>query len=114
MVLRMKNFNILGIHWKIRLLGVCSQKANIEGWDRLKGGFGQFLKLRGAIGNKERGEDFEGGGRYAMHTILYVNVYFLNIFFLFFINRNLLFSFPFLFCDEISNIRNRILTIQKP
>ena len=32
-----------------------------------------------------------------MHTKLYINVYFLNILFLFFINRNLLFSFPFLF-----------------
>ena len=49
-----------------------------------------------------------------MHTMFYVDVYFINISFLVFINRNLLFSFPFLFCDEISNIRNRILTIQKP
>ena len=32
MVLRMKNFNILGIHWKIWLLGGGgSQKNNIEG-----------------------------------------------------------------------------------
>ena len=30
MVLRMKNFNILGVHWKIQLLGVGSQKINIE------------------------------------------------------------------------------------
>ena len=32
MVLRMKNFNILGVHWKIRLLGVGgSRKTNVEG-----------------------------------------------------------------------------------
>ena len=49
-----------------------------------------------------------------MHTMLYVYVYFLNIFFLVFINKNVFFSFSFLFCDEIINIRNRILTNQKP
>ena len=37
MGLRMKNFNILGVHWKIRLLGGISQKTNI----------GQFAGLRG-------------------------------------------------------------------
>ena len=31
MVLRMENFNVLGIHWKIQLLGWCSGKTNIEG-----------------------------------------------------------------------------------
>ena len=31
MVLRMKNFNILGVHWKMQLLGVGSWKTNIEG-----------------------------------------------------------------------------------
>ena len=32
MVLRMKNFDILGVHWKIRLLGgKGSRKTNIEG-----------------------------------------------------------------------------------
>ena len=30
MVLRMKNFNIFGVHWKIQLLGVGSWKTNIE------------------------------------------------------------------------------------
>ena len=49
-----------------------------------------------------------------MHTMLYVYVYFLNNFFLFFINKNVFFSFSFLFCDEISNNRNRMLTNQKP
>ena len=38
MVLRMKNFNIFGIHWKIRLLGgKGSQKTNIEGRIAKKG-----------------------------------------------------------------------------
>ena len=34
-MLRMKNFNILGVHWKIRLLreGGGSQKTNTEGGD---------------------------------------------------------------------------------
>ena len=49
-----------------------------------------------------------------MRTIHYVYVYFRNIFFLFFISKKLFFSFPFLNCDEISNIHNRILTIEKP
>ena len=32
MILRMKNFNDLGVHWKIRLLGGGgSQKTDIEG-----------------------------------------------------------------------------------
>ena len=31
MGLRMKNFNILGVHWKIWLLGRSSQKTDIEG-----------------------------------------------------------------------------------
>ena len=93
--------------------GECQQNNNIEGWGRLKRGFGQFVELRGGIGNKEWRGDFEGGGWYAMHTMLFFNVYFLNIFFSFFINRNLLFSFPFLFSDEISNIRNRIWPLKK-
>ena len=45
-----------------------------------------------------------------MHTMLYVYVYFLNNFFLFFINKNVFFSFSFLFYYEISNNRKRILT----
>ena len=49
-----------------------------------------------------------------MDTMLYVYVYFLNNFFLFFINKNVFFYFSFLFCDEISNNRKRILTNQKP
>ena len=43
MVMRMKNFNILGVHWKIQLLGRGSQKTSIEGGIASKGGgLGQF------------------------------------------------------------------------
>ena len=38
MRLRMKNFDILGIHWKIQLLGESSWKTNIEGGLPKKGG----------------------------------------------------------------------------
>ena len=49
-----------------------------------------------------------------MHTMLYVYGYFLNNFLLFYINKNVFFSFSYFFCDEISNNRKRILTNQKP
>ena len=68
----------------------------------------RFRRVRGLL-KKEWGGDYEG-----KHTVLYVYVYFLNNFFLFFINKNMFFSFSFLFCDEISNNRKRILTNQKP
>ena len=35
----MKNFDILRVHWKIRLLGGSSRKTNIEGGLLRKGGF---------------------------------------------------------------------------
>ena len=53
MVLRIKNCNILGVHWKIQLFGDSSQKINIESGDSLKkGGLGQFVNLRGALAKK--------------------------------------------------------------
>ena len=48
MSLRIKNFVIIGVHWKIRFLGGLeggSEKTNI-------GGIGQFADLRGG-GDKE-------------------------------------------------------------
>ena len=39
----MKNFNILGLHEKIRVLGGGSRKAN-----KKKAGLGQFADLRGS------------------------------------------------------------------
>ena len=41
-------------------------------------------------------------------------IYFLDIFLLFFIKKNVFLSLSFLFFDEVSNFRNRILTSQKP
>ena len=65
----------------------------------------------GGLARKREGDVFEGWGLY---TMLYVYVYFLNIFYLLFINKSVFFSLSFPFCDEISNIHNRILTNQKP
>ena len=50
MGLRMKNFNILGVHRKIRILRGEFMKIDIEGR-----GLGQFADLRGGLGKKEGG-----------------------------------------------------------
>ena len=52
MLKRIKNFNILGIHWKIRFLRGCSQKNNIEGGlTKMRVGLLQFVDLRwGGVG----------------------------------------------------------------
>ena len=63
MVLRLKNFNILGVHWKIQLFWGGHKKTTIEGGGLPKKGrgLGQFVNLRGAW--QERGGGvFEGGG----------------------------------------------------
>ena len=50
MVLRMKNFTILGFPWKIRILGGRFTKNQYRGGDWLKsGGFGHFVDLRGTL-----------------------------------------------------------------
>ena len=56
-MLRMKKFNILGVQWKIRLLGKGgSRKTNTEGGDFLKRrGLGEFSVLRGDLARKRRG-----------------------------------------------------------
>ena len=47
MVLRMKNVNILGVHWKSDFLGGGGVwETNIEGEIALKGGLDQFADLR--------------------------------------------------------------------
>ena len=65
MGLRMKNFDIFGVPWKIWLLGGWgSQKTYIEGGFPKKGGgggLGQFADLRGGLGKKDRGSVYEGG-----------------------------------------------------
>ena len=42
----MKNFNIVGVHWKIRILEGVYEKPIYRG-NCLKRGFGQFADLRG-------------------------------------------------------------------
>ena len=77
MVLRMKNFNIFGVHWKIRLLRVVvgrgggggSRKTNIEGGLPKKGErLGQFPDLSGGLARK-RGWWFWGGVDTPLHTM---------------------------------------------
>ena len=68
MGLRMKIYNIFGVHWKTQLLGRVQVKQIYRG-DCLKkgrgvGGFGLFADLRGSRGGacQERGGGvFEGG-----------------------------------------------------
>ena len=62
MVLRMKNFNIFGVHWKIWLLGGGLRKTDIEGGGLPKnGGLGQFADLRGGAWQERGGGVFERG-----------------------------------------------------
>ena len=62
MVLRTKNFNIFGVHWKIQLLRGGSRKTNTEGGECLKrGGLGLSADLEG-------GGVFERGVETPMHT----------------------------------------------
>ena len=66
MGLRMKNFNIMGVHWKIQFLsgGGGSHKKPIYIYREdlpEKGGLGQFADLRGGLAEKE-GVVFLRGG----------------------------------------------------
>ena len=54
---RMQNYNILGVHWKIQVLGVGSQKTNIEGGLPKNGGLDS---LQIWDGKKEGGGVFKG------------------------------------------------------
>ena len=54
----MQNYNILGVHWKIQLLGVGSQKTNIAGGLPKNG---DLDSLQIWDGKKEGGGVFEGG-----------------------------------------------------
>ena len=64
MGLRMKNFSIMGVHWKIQFSGGGFTKKMIYKGDFLKRGLGQFAYLRGGLG---RG--FWGGVDTLMHII---------------------------------------------
>ena len=71
MRLKMKDFDVLGVHWKIGLLGGwSSQKSNIEGGIAWKGGPGQFADLGGGAWQERGGWCFWGGGAHTpMHTM---------------------------------------------
>ena len=75
MVLRMKNFNIFGVHWKIRVLagglGVL-QKTNIEGELPKKRVLGQFANLRRGAWQEREGVVFLRGVDKAMHIMRYI------------------------------------------
>ena len=116
MVLRMKNFNILQIHGKSDLQGVVHKKKKHRRRDCLKRGAWivyQFKGGRVGFSRKSGVVIMRGEIDMSMHIMLYFYVYFPKNLFLFFVNKNVFFSFSFLFCDEISNNRNTILTNQK-
>ena len=70
MVLSMKNFNILGVHWKIQLLGEFEKNQYREG-DCLKRGAWTVCWFKGVLARKS-GWCFwgGGGGDNPMHTML--------------------------------------------
>ena len=54
MGLKVKTFNILGVHWKIWLLGGSSQKTNIEGGDCLKRKSWTVYRFKGGAWQERR------------------------------------------------------------
>ena len=64
MGLRMKDFNILGVHWKIQLLGGSSWKTDKGGGDCLKRGAWTVCKFKGGGTWQERGGGIFKGGWY--------------------------------------------------
>ena len=58
----MKNFNILGVHWKIQFLEGGSRKTNIEGGNCLKRGAWAVCQFKGELGKKEEGCFWGGRG----------------------------------------------------
>ena len=65
----MKSFDILGVHWKIRLLGGKFTKNQDRGGlpKRGRGGLGQFTDLK--VGARKRGGGVEGRVDTPMHTM---------------------------------------------
>ena len=85
---RMKNFNSLGIHWKIWLLEGCSWKTNIEGGIAEKERHAKFVDCGAWQERGGRGWCF-GGGLIPQCTLSFKFTYnFLTFFFL-------IFLFPF-------------------
>ena len=65
MGLRIKNFNILGVHWIIQLIGGEFTKNWYRGGG---GGAWTVFRFKWGLGKKERGGVFEGGDT-PMHTM---------------------------------------------
>ena len=66
----MKNFNILGVHGKIRVLGGSHEKPIYRAGLPKMGGLGQFADLMGEGGLAGKEEDvFEWGVATPMHTM---------------------------------------------
>ena len=57
----MKNFDVLGIHWKIRLLGGGVQKNRYREGIAKKGWTWTVCRFKGGLGKKEEGGVFERG-----------------------------------------------------
>ena len=72
MVLRMKNFDILGVHWKMWLIEGGGHKKPTEIRDCLKAGLEQFEDLREEAWQERRGWCFwKGeGADTPMHTLV--------------------------------------------
>ena len=70
MGLRMKKFNIFGVHWKIQILGV--GVTNTEGGLPKKRELGQFVDLRGGAWQERGGGIFEGGWYLNAHCRCYL------------------------------------------
>ena len=68
MGLRMKDFNIFEVHWKIWFLEGGSQKTNRYGWLSKKGELGKFAGVRGVLVKREHSV-FEGVVDTPMHTM---------------------------------------------
>ena len=68
----MKNFNILGFHWKIELLGRGFTKNEYRGGIALKGGLRQFYDIRRGLAKKSVW-CFKGGWYRNVHYQLFQN-----------------------------------------
>ena len=70
MVLRMKNSNIFGVHWKIRLLGGVTKNQYRGGLPK-KGETWTVCQFKGGLARKRGGECFWGVVDTPMHTMVF-------------------------------------------
>ena len=76
MVLRMKNVNVTGVHWKIRFLEGFHEKPIYRGELPQKGGRGAWTvcRFKRGLDKKEGGGVFEGDDT-PMHTVCIATVH---------------------------------------